>query len=64
MAILSFAISVILISVATTKIATEILLFFISLNSLIPVVKTENNRNTEVLIMTAETKPINKYKPE
>ena len=53
-----------LIKIATTSIATEILLFLISLNSCIPVVRMEKRKNTDALIITAIIKPINKYSPE
>ena len=59
-AMLSFKIIVILINMATINIATEILLFLISLNSFVPVVRIEKSRNTEALITTDAIKPISK----
>ena len=44
--------------------ATAMLLRWISLNSFTFFVRTENNKKTELFIMTAMIKPINKYRPE
>jgi hypothetical protein len=51
-------------SMATTKILVPILFCCISLNSLIPFVNVEKSTNTEKLIITANTNPIIRYKPE
>ena len=63
-AMLSLTTTVILIKIATTKIATEILFCCISLNSFTPLVSIENNKNTAPLIPTAAIKPIKRYSPE
>ncbi len=53
-----------LIKIETTKMATAILFRWISLNSFTFFVRTEKSKNTEMFIMTAIIKPINKYRPE
>ena len=61
---LSFAIKVIDSKVAVTIMDVAILFSWISLNSLIPLVKAEKSKNTQALISTAKPKPMPRYNPE